>query len=232
MSKQYPTLGTIEPRYDDTKIFLNKTDRIVDDTLGFIYGAIKKYGNNLECIDDLKKYIKFMIDHENDVDENNDKESDECQVCLAGDVVEPENMEKGGCQEETVQEPFVDDDEFWKVVKQIDWRFHCEVPKVYDQIQAEVRAKYPQGYQRLHEKCYHFTRALQEQLHRYTKKHFGKWIDFCKSTGFVHGLSDDSEWYLCSFIVGCGKEEYDRVMLDPTRISEFKDYQEGFSYCF
>lgn len=128
---------------------------------------------------------------------------------------------------------YIDNKEFWRVTKNIDWRLYCEERKYYEKVSKELLQEYGEdGLKDLNKKCYHFSICLVEQLHRYAKAHYNSWIDFCKATGFVHGLSDDSEWYLCTFIVGCGKEKYDKVMLDPTRISEFKDYTEGFIYCF
>lgn len=134
--------------------------------------------------------------------------------------------------EEQLQEIYVTEDVFWDVVKTIDWRFVCEEERVYKEIAREICERFPTGHKRLSELCFHYSKCLYEHLTRYSKAKFGSWSKFCDSTGFVHGLSDDSTWYLCTFIVGCGKEEYDRVMLDPTRICEFKDYEEGFQYCF
>lgn len=74
---------------------------------------------------------------------------------------------------------------------------------------------------------------LLDQLERYADTIYGgSWLRFCADCGFEHGLSDDSSWYLCTHIVGCGLAAYDKVMLDPMKISEFKNYREGFTYCF
>ena len=58
----YKNLGTIEPRYNDTKVVIDIDESICDDTLAFIYGAIKKYGTRKECLEGLKDYIKTMAD--------------------------------------------------------------------------------------------------------------------------------------------------------------------------
>lgn len=54
--KKHSTMGTVEPRYGDDKV--NISDNFIkDDALAFIYGAIKKYGNNPKYFDVLKDYI-------------------------------------------------------------------------------------------------------------------------------------------------------------------------------
>jgi len=131
--------------------------------------------------------------------------------------------------------PYVDDETFWKEVDRINWRFICEDEddRVYKEVKEDLIERYGSNEKDLNTKMYHFTKALLDHIERYVAANYNKkWINFWKDCGFVHGLSDDSFWYLCTFIVGCGKKEYDRVMLDPTRVSEFKDYQEGFAYCF
>ena len=67
MIKEFPlkykrtrVIGTIEPRWtDETPI---EGGMIKDTPLAFIYGAIKKYGNNPKCFDDLRDYIKWIAD--------------------------------------------------------------------------------------------------------------------------------------------------------------------------
>lgn len=56
-------IGTIEPRYNDVRVFLSEYECICDDDLAFIYGAIKKYGTNPEYLDDLRIYIKEIADY-------------------------------------------------------------------------------------------------------------------------------------------------------------------------
>ena len=56
-------IGTIEPRWNDSKVFLNSDNKLCDDALAFIYGAIKKYGSDPNALNDLKKYIAFMVTH-------------------------------------------------------------------------------------------------------------------------------------------------------------------------
>lgn len=53
-------MGTVEPRYNDSRVILTENDCICDDVLAFIYGAIKKYGTDKEYLDDLRIYIKEM----------------------------------------------------------------------------------------------------------------------------------------------------------------------------
>ena len=53
-------IGTIEPRYNDSRVFLNDDKYICDDALAFIYGAIKKYGTDKNALTDLKAYISYM----------------------------------------------------------------------------------------------------------------------------------------------------------------------------
>lgn len=48
-------MGTVEPIYQDDNLIIK------DDTIAFIYGAIKKYGNIKESYNDLKKYISTII---------------------------------------------------------------------------------------------------------------------------------------------------------------------------
>lgn len=48
-------IGTIEPDWVNEREFCG--DGIKDDSLAFIYGAIKKYGSYPECYHDLKLYI-------------------------------------------------------------------------------------------------------------------------------------------------------------------------------
>lgn len=55
--KKTRIMGTIEPRYNDSKVFLSADECICDDDLAFIYGAIKKYGTEPKYIDDLRDYI-------------------------------------------------------------------------------------------------------------------------------------------------------------------------------
>ena len=53
-------IGTIEPDWTNSREF--RGDGIKDDSLAFIYGAIKKYGSFPECYPDLKDYIKMMVE--------------------------------------------------------------------------------------------------------------------------------------------------------------------------
>ena len=53
-------IGTIEPRWNDSKVVLTENERLADDTLAFIYGAIKKYGTDPKALEDLKTYISYM----------------------------------------------------------------------------------------------------------------------------------------------------------------------------
>ena len=48
-------MGTVEPIYNDGEL------HIKDETLAFIYGAIKKYGNNEKLYDKLRGYIKILV---------------------------------------------------------------------------------------------------------------------------------------------------------------------------
>lgn len=48
-------MGTVEPIYNDGEL------HIKDETLAFIYGAIKKYGNDVELYDGLKSYIARLV---------------------------------------------------------------------------------------------------------------------------------------------------------------------------
>lgn len=54
-------LGTIEPRYDDERVRITSNNPINDETLGFIYGAIKKYGTDSEYNDALREYISEIV---------------------------------------------------------------------------------------------------------------------------------------------------------------------------
>ncbi len=56
-------MGTVEPRYNDTKVMLTSDDCICDDDLAFIYGAIKKYGTDPEYLEDLRIYITKIADY-------------------------------------------------------------------------------------------------------------------------------------------------------------------------
>lgn len=61
IKKEY--MGTVEPRYtDDSKHPILGDGQIHDDALGFIYGAIKKYGSDPIYYNDLKKYISMMVE--------------------------------------------------------------------------------------------------------------------------------------------------------------------------
>jgi len=59
-TRPYKKMGTVEPRYTDKYNIVG--GEIKDTALGFIYGAIKKYGGDLQYVDDLKIYIKMMAD--------------------------------------------------------------------------------------------------------------------------------------------------------------------------
>ena len=50
-------MGTIEPRYNDEKVSIAKDKYLCDDSLAFIYGAIKKYGTSEAYLGELKEYI-------------------------------------------------------------------------------------------------------------------------------------------------------------------------------
>ena len=50
-------MGTVEPEWNDEKHLITKAGSIQDDALAFIYGAIKKYGQNPEFYEELKEYI-------------------------------------------------------------------------------------------------------------------------------------------------------------------------------
>ena len=53
-------IGTIEPRWNDSKFVLIENEYLADDALAFIYGAIKKYGTDPKALEDLKSYIGYM----------------------------------------------------------------------------------------------------------------------------------------------------------------------------
>lgn len=54
-------MGTVEPRYND--LYKIQGYGITDDSLAFIYGAIKKYGSNKEELPELKAYILETAKH-------------------------------------------------------------------------------------------------------------------------------------------------------------------------
>jgi hypothetical protein len=56
-------IGTIEPRYNVSKVFLSKDVCICDDDLAFIYGAIKKYGTDPKYLNDFRIYIKEIAEY-------------------------------------------------------------------------------------------------------------------------------------------------------------------------
>ena len=55
--KQIKKMGTVEPRFNDTHVFLSDDTFICDEPLAFIYGAIKKYGTDKAYLEALKEYI-------------------------------------------------------------------------------------------------------------------------------------------------------------------------------
>lgn len=57
-SEKESYMGTVEPDWTNKREFAG--DGIKDDALGFIYGAIKKYGSYPKCYPELKDYIKMM----------------------------------------------------------------------------------------------------------------------------------------------------------------------------
>ena len=59
--ESFEYIGTIEPRWNDEKAVLTENEKLADDALAFIYGAIKKYGTNPKALKDLKNYIKYMV---------------------------------------------------------------------------------------------------------------------------------------------------------------------------
>lgn len=154
---------------------------------------------------------------------NNDGSIRSLNIVSLDFVKKPDAVVEADCTE----------DEFWRIVDTLDWR-HLSATKyrAYEGINDELKKKYPTTLDKYHDIAINLSRALRVHIDRYAKTKFKSWDDFCQSCGFVRGLSDDSQWYLCTFIVGCGKDKYDRVMVDPSRISEFLDYKEGFTYCF
>jgi hypothetical protein len=54
-------MGTVEPIYNDIKHPIEGSGVIEDDTIAFIYGAIKKYGAYKELVPELKEYIKNQV---------------------------------------------------------------------------------------------------------------------------------------------------------------------------
>ena len=59
-NKPTRVVGTIEPRWTDEHPI--EGGKLNDTPLAFIYGAIKKYGNDPKYYDDLKDYIKWMAE--------------------------------------------------------------------------------------------------------------------------------------------------------------------------
>lgn len=53
-------IGTVEPRWNDSKVVLTENEYLADDALAFIYGAIKKYGTDPKALEGLKSYIGYM----------------------------------------------------------------------------------------------------------------------------------------------------------------------------
>ena len=60
LSEKESYMGTVEPDWTNKREFSGEGIR--DDALGFIYGAIKKYGSYPECYPELKDYIKMMAE--------------------------------------------------------------------------------------------------------------------------------------------------------------------------
>ena len=54
-------MGTVEPRWTDLNHPIEGSGVIEDDTIAFIYGAIKKYGAYKELVPELKEYIKKLL---------------------------------------------------------------------------------------------------------------------------------------------------------------------------
>ena len=57
ISGQTKKMGTVEPEYNDEEHVITSAGSIKDNALAFIYGAIKKYGQEPELFNELKEYI-------------------------------------------------------------------------------------------------------------------------------------------------------------------------------
>lgn len=242
-------LEIFKPHYGDDKIILPACT-ISDNTLALIYGAIKKYAADPECYDDVKSYIYTLLNETLNPESyedakayaktllyEKDSDSQEEQNDLPDARFTSSYIDSTGLLnsiEENKETIVVTDENFWKLIDSLEWRFHITRGNEEKEVIKELSQKVSDSYNRedLSNKLSFYSKALYDHLNRYAKANYPLWSDFCKSCGFLHSLSDDSTWYLCTFIVGCGKKEYDKVMLDPTRISEFKDYTEGFQYIF
>lgn len=141
-------------------------------------------------------------------------------------------------EEEQQEGDFVSLLEFWAVVDSLNYRQASERwSKVYSIFNEELKEKFKERLPLFRQRCSDLTKDLLKHLDDFAIKEYDgfglpKWTKFCYDAGFERPLSDDSLWYLGTFIVGCGKEAYESVLDNPLKISEFKDYREGFSYCF
>ena len=123
---------------------------------------------------------------------------------------------------------------FWELIDKINWR---ERSKGNHQVYYEVNNFLKKELSidtiiKLSEYNDHFTAILEDRIESYIKENNLEWDKFWYDSGFQFALSDDSFHYLCNFILGCGKLEFERVMLNPSKVCNFTDYFEGFEYCF
>ncbi|MBD3262050.1 MAG: DUF4240 domain-containing protein [Candidatus Altiarchaeales archaeon] len=114
--------------------------------------------------------------------------------------------------------------EFWAIVDEIDWGNKGDTLDIH-KIKLSLMRRYSereldQARERLDEMIYLLSRAIKEW-----ERETGDEIE-------VYGDSWDD---LLVHIVGCGKEEYEATVADPSKVLaryNSRDYQESFSYCF
>lgn len=126
---------------------------------------------------------------------------------------------------------------FWDVVDEIDWKhISLEYDKPYEVMKFRLIKLFDMEEEidtLLMRNLFEETRArvicLKSTLEEYALEQFGDRHVFGQ-------LSDDGFHYLCTHIVGCGKEAYDEAMNHPETVIpkyvENNDFYEGFEYGF
>ena len=126
---------------------------------------------------------------------------------------------------------------YWEVIDELDWKNVClKYTKPWEVIKFKLIKLFDMEEEMdtlLIAKLFEETRArvncLKSTLEEYA-------LDQSGSRFGLYKISDDSFHYLCTHIVGCGKEAYEEAMNHPEvvipKYIENNNYHEGFEYGF
>lgn len=120
---------------------------------------------------------------------------------------------------------------FWEVVEKLGWKQKCKegIDRPYEEtakVLKEIVGSDAMLGTEISKTARAYRTVLVDKIREYSLKEYGNRYKFPR-------VGDDTFWDLTAHVVGCGKNDYERVFNDPKLIENYlRSYKENFEYTF